>query len=103
MTVPIARSRPDHALGARAPVALDRQCVGAGRGEALFRSGRALTAGDTDTAEHHARMFRDHTVLRITQMLERADDKDHRRLRGQLGTSRALDDVQALRGILDSG
>jgi len=48
-------------------------------------------------------MFRDHTVLRITQMLERADDKDHRRLRGQLGTSRALDDVQALRGILDSG
>jgi len=48
-------------------------------------------------------MFQDHTVLRITQMLERADDKDHRRLRGQLGTSRALDDVQALRGILDSG
>ncbi len=48
-------------------------------------------------------MFRDHTVLRITQMLERADDKDHHRLRGQLGTSRALDDVQALRGILDSG
>jgi hypothetical protein len=63
---------------------------------------QALAAGDTDTAEHHARMFQDQTVLRITQMLERADDKDHRRLRGQLGTSRALDDVQALRGILDS-
>ncbi|MEA2923455.1 MAG: hypothetical protein QOD25_577 [Alphaproteobacteria bacterium] len=63
---------------------------------------QALAAGDTDTAEHHARMFQDQTVLRITQMLERADDKDHRRLRGQLGTSRALDDVEALRGILNS-
>jgi hypothetical protein len=63
---------------------------------------QALAAGDTDTAEHHARMFQDQTVLRITQMLERADDKEHRRLRGQLGTSRALDDVQALRGILNS-
>ena len=63
---------------------------------------QALAAGDTDTAEHQARMFQDHTVLRITQMLERADDKEHRRLRGQLGTSRALDDVQALRGILNS-
>jgi hypothetical protein len=63
---------------------------------------QAIAAGDTDTAEHHARMFQDQTVLRITQMLERADAKDHRRLRGQLGTSRALDDVEALRGILNS-
>ena len=41
-------------------------------------------------------------MVRITQMLESADDKEHRRLGVQLGTSRALDDVQALRGILNS-
>ena len=35
-------------------------------------------------------------------MLESADDKERRRLSVQLGTSRALDDVQALRGILNS-
>ena len=33
-------------------------------------------------------------------MLESADDKERRRLTVQLGASRALDDVQALRGIL---
>jgi hypothetical protein len=63
---------------------------------------QALAAGDTDKAEHQARTFQDHTVVRITQMLESADDKDHRRLSGQLGTSRAIDDVQTLRGILNS-
>ena len=63
---------------------------------------QALMAGDTDKAEHHARTFQDHVVARITQMLESADDKERRRLSVQLGTSRALDDVQALRGILNS-
>ena len=63
---------------------------------------QALMAGDTDKAEHQARTFQDRAVARITQMLERADDKEHRRLNAQLGTSRALDDVQALRGILNS-
>ncbi len=47
-------------------------------------------------------MFQDHAVFRITQTLESADDRERRRLRGQLGTSRALDDAQALRGILNS-
>ena len=63
---------------------------------------QALMAGDTDKTEHQARAFQDRTVARITQMLESADDREHRRLNVQLGTSRALDDVQALRGILNS-
>ena len=63
---------------------------------------QALIAGDTDKTEHQARTFQDRTVTRITQMLESADDKERRRLGVQLGTSRALEDVQALRGILNS-
>ena len=64
-------SRPDRALGARAAVALDRQCADARRGEALFRAGRA----GADRRRHRqrrasARMFQDHAVRRITQMLE---------------------------------
>ena len=62
----------------------------------------ALMAGDTDSAEEQARGFQDLVAARITQMLESADDKERRRLNVQLGTSRALDDVQALRGILNS-
>jgi hypothetical protein len=62
----------------------------------------ALVAGDTDQTEHLARMFQDRAVARIGQMLESADDKDRRRLGVQLGTSRAFEDVQALRGILNS-
>ena len=63
---------------------------------------QALMAGDTDKTEHQARAFQDRTVARITQVLESADDREHRRLNVHLGTSRALDDVQALRGILNS-
>ena len=63
---------------------------------------QALMAGDTDQAEHQARMFQDRAAARIAQMLEGADDKERRRLTVQLGTSRALEDVQALRGILNS-
>ena len=60
----------------------------------------ALMAGDTDSAEEQARGFQDLVAARIAQMLERSDDKERRRLNVQLGTSRALADVQALRGIL---
>ncbi len=62
----------------------------------------ALMAGDTDSAEEQARGFQDLAAARITEMLEGADDKERRRLNVQLGTSRALADVQALRGILQS-
>ena len=62
----------------------------------------ALMAGDTDSAEDQARGFQDLVAARITEMLEGADDKDLRRLNVQLGTSRALVDVQALGGILHS-
>ena len=60
----------------------------------------ALMAGDTEKGESLARAFQDRAVTRITQMLESADDKERRRLSVQLGTSRALEDVQALSGIL---
>jgi len=62
----------------------------------------ALMAGDTDSAAEQARGFQDLTAARITEMLEGADDKELRRLNVQLGTPRALADVQALRGILSS-
>src|SRR5690242_2364861 len=62
----------------------------------------ALMAGDTDNAESQARDFQDVTAGRITKMLEGADDKERRRLNVQLGTSRALEDVKALCGILNS-
>jgi hypothetical protein len=62
----------------------------------------ALMAGATDSAEEYARGFQDLAAARITEMLEGADDKERRRLNVQLGTSRALVDVQALRGILNS-
>ena len=63
---------------------------------------QALAAGDTDSAEHQARAFQDRAAARITQMLASADDKERRRLTVQLGTARALEDVQALRGILNA-
>jgi hypothetical protein len=62
----------------------------------------ALTAGDADKVEHQARVFQDRVVRHIQQMLESADDKDRRRLGVQLGTSRALEDVQAVRAILNA-
>ena len=62
----------------------------------------ALMACDTDSTEEQARGFQDLVAARITEMLEGADDKERRRLNMQLGTSRALADVQALRGILHS-
>ncbi|MCX7310904.1 MAG: hypothetical protein NTV56_04095 [Alphaproteobacteria bacterium] len=62
----------------------------------------ALGAGDSDAAELHARAFQDRAMVRITQMMQSADDKERRRLGVQLGTERAFEDVQALRGILAS-
>jgi hypothetical protein len=63
---------------------------------------QALTAGDTSLAEQQARRFQDRVAGRIGEMLVSADDKERRRLTVQLGTSRALEDVQVLRGILHS-
>jgi hypothetical protein len=59
-----------------------------------------LLTGETDRAEHHARVFQDRVVARIAQLLASADDKERRRLGVQLGSSRALDDVRALHDIL---
>jgi hypothetical protein len=64
---------------------------------------QALLAGDTDRAEHLARVFQDRAVRRIQQMLDGVkDERERRRLTVQLGTPWALEDVQALRGILDA-
>ncbi len=63
---------------------------------------QALTAGDTSLAEQQARRFQDLVAGRIGEMLVSADDRERRRLTVQLGTSRALEDVQVLRGILHS-
>jgi hypothetical protein len=63
---------------------------------------QALAAGDSEKAEHDTETFQDCAAARITQILEGADDKYRRRLSSQLGSSRGLDDVQALRGILNS-
>jgi hypothetical protein len=61
---------------------------------------QALTSGDSDSAEHHARGFQDRAAQRIGDMLSAADDRERRRLSVQLGTARALDDVKALRALL---
>jgi len=63
---------------------------------------QALTSGDSDGAEHHARAFQDRAAKRIGDMLSGADDRERRRLGVQLGTSRALDDVKALRAVLSA-
>jgi hypothetical protein len=63
---------------------------------------QGLLAGDGDKVEHLARSFQDRVVRRIEQLLEGLpnNDKERRRLTVQLGTTRALEDVQAVRGIL---
>jgi hypothetical protein len=63
---------------------------------------QALSEGDTDKTEHLAQVFQDRAAVRITQILESADDRERRRLSVQLGTSRALEDVRALGAILNS-
>jgi hypothetical protein len=63
---------------------------------------QALSAGDTDTVEHLARVFQDRADRRIQEMLETDghDDKERRRLAVQLGSKRGFEDVQTMRGIL---
>ena len=65
---------------------------------------QALLSGDTDKADYLARAFQDRVVLHIQQMLVSIakDDKEQRRLTVQFGSSRALEDVQAVRGILNA-
>jgi hypothetical protein len=64
---------------------------------------QTLLAGDADRVEHLARTFQDRAVRRIQQMLDSVkDDRERRRLTVQLGTPWALEDVQAVRGILDA-
>jgi hypothetical protein len=60
----------------------------------------ALLAGDTEQAEQHARAFQDRVVECLGAMLGSGGDKDLRRLSVQLGTARAVEDVQTLHGIL---
>ncbi len=64
---------------------------------------RALLASDSEKAEHLAHGFQDRAVLRIHEALAVAakDDKARRRISSQLGTIRAIDEVQAVAGILN--
>ena len=61
---------------------------------------QAMMAGDTDRAEQQCRDFQDQAVGRISEMLAGTDDRERGRLSVQLGSPRALEDIQALRGIL---
>ena len=65
---------------------------------------QALLSGDGDKVEHAARVFQDRAVRRIQQLLESFanNDRERRRLDVHLGTSRALEDVQSVRGILNA-
>lgn len=64
----------------------------------------ALLAGDNTKAEYLVRAFQDRAVRGMQQAIAAIanDDKARRRLNGQLGTERALQDVQAVIGILNS-
>jgi hypothetical protein len=63
---------------------------------------QALGSGDTDRAESLARGFQDRAARSIQQMLEdiAGNDRERRRLTVQLGSSRAVEDVQTVCGIL---
>ena len=63
---------------------------------------QALATGDTDRAENLARGFQDRAVSRMQQALQAfvKNEKERRRLTVQLGTSRAVEDVQIVCGIL---
>lgn len=63
---------------------------------------RAFENGDTAKAEALARAFQDRTIQRIRESLQTAekDDKFRRRMIGQIGTPRALEDVVAILNIL---
>ena len=62
----------------------------------------ALAAGDTDKAEYLARGFQESATTKLEDLLAVAasDDKTRRRINGQLGTPRALEDIKTLVGVL---
>jgi hypothetical protein len=64
----------------------------------------ALLGNDSDQAQHLARVFQDGALNHLQDMLGSvaSDDKTLRRINGQLGTPRALDDVKTLVGVLKS-
>ena len=67
------------------------------------RSSRRSLAGDTDKAEHAGAGFPGSACRSASRRCWRAPTtRERRRLSVQLGTSRAFEDVQALRGILNS-
>ena len=65
---------------------------------------RALLANDTAGCDQLTQSFHDRVVDRIRALLAAvaADDKAHRRMIGQVGTPKALDDVNDLLTILSS-
>jgi hypothetical protein len=64
----------------------------------------AVAAGKTEELELLVRAFQDRAVQQMQRALAQMarDEKERRRLAGQLGTTRALEDVQALISILHS-
>jgi hypothetical protein len=62
----------------------------------------AFENGETARAEDLARAFQDRTVVRIEEVLAaaKADEKARRRLAGQVGTPRAIEDVTAILTVI---
>jgi hypothetical protein len=62
----------------------------------------AFEQGDTARAEELSRSFQDRAVARIEEVLAAAksDDKARRRLAGQVGTTRAIEDVTAIATVI---
>ena len=86
---------------ARAALALDQQHADAGRRQGLCRAGRSGVAGRRLRPGRACRArFPGSRVAEIQQMLAGAGDRDRGRLTVSLGTSRAVEDVQTLCGIL---
>ena len=65
---------------------------------------RAFENGEPARAEQLARSFQDRTGIRIAEALDaaRSDEKARRRLAGQIGTPRALDDVQSILTVIEA-
>lgn len=62
----------------------------------------ALDRGEQDRAEELASAFQDRTAMRMDEALAtaKADEKARRRLAGQVGTPRALDDIAAILTVI---
>ena len=63
---------------------------------------RAFDVGESERAEEMARAFQDRVAIRMDEALAnaRADDKARRRVAGQIGTPRALDDVRSILSVI---